>query len=188
MSFNTDPDLYSFLPVVDDCLQCFASGRAPDIQFAQFTGIQIGDTWLAGDPAPPNGLFQIDFVGSCHWQFDDATYQIIYQPVPLNMLVTANVIGVETAFSPTVPATSCDTEFDNFFASPIGRKYFGGRAIVMNPLDSGPHGNIELMNLLNILPEDQTFANPQALDVDILTSRYSRQSDRTNVYIKYDFT
>ena len=188
MSFNTDPDLYSFNVPPGDCLLCYAADKTPETLFVEFIGIQIGDDWTPGDPPPPNGTFELTHVFSCEWNLNDGTYFIDYIRFPLNMVLRAGVIGVDDGFLPVAPTGACEIEFLNNLSSPVGNTYFGGTGIVMNPLDSGVRNNIQLMNLLNILPENRTFCKPQTIAEDILTTRYTDRDGRTNIYIKYDFT
>lgn len=188
MSFATDPNLYSFVTAPAGCVLCFASGKSPDSIFAQFTGIQIGGAWIAGDPPPPNGQFELKNTGACTWLFNDGVTLVDWDAGSPAASLSSIVLGVATSFINTTTLDPCITEYSNNLSSPIGLKYFGGTAIIMNPLESGARNNIQLMSLLNILPEIRTFCKPQAIATNILSTRYSQRNGRTDIYIKYDFT
>lgn len=188
MSFPTDPNLYTFLPDPTGCSVCFDPGKTPATQFVQFTGILTGDTWSAGDPPPPNGLFEITNPSGCFWIFDDGVTVVNLNFAALSTILFSVVVSLGVTAFFANPLLTCETELFNGFTTPGGRKYFSGSASVMNPLESGTRNNIELMALLNIQPEIRTFCNPQAIATNILSTRYSQRNGRTDVYIKYDFT
>lgn len=188
MSFPTDPDLYSFATAPPTCSVCYAANKTPVTIFAQFTGIQIGDDWNPGDPPPPNGLFELTITSDCQWTLTTALYDFTYTAADPALPLIVDVIGVANAYNALIPVSPCTTETANTFSTPAGRHYFGGTGVALNPLESGARNNIELMDLLNLQPAIRTFCNPQAIDTDVLSTRYTLRNGSTNIYIKYDFT
>lgn len=187
MSFDTDPALYDFAVAPDICNLCFAIDKTPETFFLGLTGILRGDLWTGADPPPPNGTWEITASGVCGWSLSETLYEFNYDT---NILFSQlNIFkGAVTFFFSQLFAVACVRQFSNALAVPAGNKYYGGDAQILSPLDSGSDNNIELMGLLNILPESLTFCKPSASTPPVIVNRYSRGSDATNIHIKFDLT
>lgn len=188
MSFPTLPSLYSFATPPPECQHCYAPNKTPEPLFLQLTGISPGDDWTPSDPPPPNGTFELTLFDTCSWAFVDGDLRHDYFTAAGTTIFTTNIVGVELVFRGVVLSPGCVMQLRNLFGFPGTRKYFGGEAILTNPLDSGAQNNIELMALLNIEPEIRTFCAPLPIATDIFTHRYTQRNGKTNIYIKYDFT
>ena len=187
MSFETNPFLYTFDGGPSPCTTCYPANKTPTSLFCSIQGIEIGDTWSSAIEPPPNGVFELTYDNSCQWSFASAPLTIFFKAAfPDSSLVVSLTPG-GFVFTDTIGA-NCEFEFENFWQSPIGRNYFGGKIILLNPLQSGPFNNIDLMELLNLDPEGDFFASFATPDPDFITMRYSRSRDRSNIHIKYDLT
>lgn len=154
----------------------------------QVTGILTGDDWTPSDPAPPNGLFELTFVLAAHWNLVVGTLEFFIDWSTGWSLCNIGFFEGPRVFRDYQLETRCLKQFTSQYNTPAGRKYYGGRVILTNPLDSGVNNNIALMRLLNIEPAIRTFVSPQPIATDIFTHRYSSRKGHTNILIKYDFT
>lgn len=185
MSFLTDPSLYSFETPPPECLSCFAANKTPTPLFCSLQGIEIGDTWATTDEPPPNGVFELTFSAACTWSYAVGGLSILYKSaLPGSSLLVSVAVGGFVFTDSDV--ADCIYEFTNFWQSPIGRNYYGGSAVLLNPLDSGSLNNIDLMGLLNMDPTADTWCAMNRGEVGHITNRYTREQDHTNVLIKYE--
>ena len=187
MSFDTNLSLYNLWTGANPCVTCFDAGETPEQIFMSLQGVMIGDTWAAPDEPPPNGVWQLDYDGSCQWSDREANLTVLYKKAfPGSSLVISLPIGGFVFSGPGQPV--CTNQFSNFYVAPAGRNYWGGSAVFLNPLESGTLNNPELMALVGMEPGSGTFCSMNRPDVDHITNRYSRREDATNIHIKYDLT
>lgn len=187
MSFDTDLDNYNFAPVSGECATCFATGKTPEQIFFDLSDFQIGDDWTDSDAAPINGLLQLDYQSGCEWLGDDGTWFFLYLLGPAISVAAVGLLPATTVFTGS-RNEKCVETFENPNTSPIGVKYHSGKIAILNPLESGTVNNVELMEKVAFVPETGLFCRPQSPDIDLMTNRYSRRSDHTNIHIEYDLS
>ena len=159
-SFETDPDLYSYLSGGDSCPACMGSSTTPDSVQACLSGIGIGTLWTPSDPIPPNGAFKLDFDTPCNYKYSDSDYDIHWSCYPTTSVLTVTVSGSIAAFYDGIGST-CETEFSNFFNLPTGRTYYGGNCVIVPPLDCNLENLADFLALMNISAAPGVWCTPR---------------------------
>lgn len=113
------------------CTVCWGIGKpfgdipTPAIMTAVFTGISKGDLWVAGDPEPIQGAFEMSQYASCQWLYsvDGLNVFLTFDLSDSNM--TAAHSGLLVQFSSLLKPV-CATHFVNDNQFPTSLKYYGG--------------------------------------------------------------
>lgn len=121
-------------PIGRDCLTCYEPDKTPEILYATFKGIEIGDLHEEGWPGPPNRVFQIiqDGANACLWTYIGETWGVEYWANFLGPGLGRTLLNLtifepfaETAFSGwTKPP--CGSSFGNEIWNPAQHPYIGG--------------------------------------------------------------
>lgn len=123
-------------PYGNDCLQCYDAGKTPQILYAIFKGIAIGDLWDDDWPGPPNHVFQIiqDGVDNCKWSYVGDVWTIEYDATFVGPGLGQTLLNVtllepfaETAFTGWTK-NPCGSKFNNEIWDKTMHPYIGGAA------------------------------------------------------------
>lgn len=184
MSFDPNPDLYSYEAPPNVCLGCFDVGKSPSSVFVNFSGIKIGAGWAPPDPEPPNGIFEVQAFAPCVWRTDFGFWEIILDYTGGNSSIVIWDPLFNAAFNRGL-AAGCQVWFSNNILNPAF-KWYDGNCVITPPLPGGVFSEVELLDLVGIDTIRQTWANPRPAPADISFHTISRGADATNVKIKFN--
>ncbi|KKM98871.1 hypothetical protein LCGC14_1153660, partial [marine sediment metagenome] len=86
------------------------------------------------------------------------------------------------------PLSSCVYQFDNEIVSPVGAHWYDGKAQIGWCPPTGTVSIQDLMGLINMLPDDETYAQFWRSNPDMIVSLLARKSDHTNILIRFDYS
>lgn len=184
-SIDTDPALYDFVPTGTGCLTCYNLAESPETLFLSFQGIQKGDNWTPVFPPPPNLIFELTHSFGCVWTFNDATWFVRWDNSAAQQIIQLrfNPTGDNAFF--TTSAGNCSFSEDSDLITPVNNEFYNGSVVVNNMLDSGTAWIPDVMDLINLEPGPEVWANPTPIDESVSVFRFFDKFDKTNVGIKY---
>ncbi len=182
MSYNSDPLLWPFGTAPNVCTRCYPTGRSPDPTILTISGIQYGDAISPGDPAPPNGSWILPATAACGWSATIGPFTFSNTQGLPSTVEVRHTVQDDVFFS--LDPTQCITWLENDFTSPVGRKYFGGFAIVKPPQVNTNNNVPSIMDVVGIPAEDQTFVSPRPMTSNQTVYVFSRPRDASNIHVK----
>jgi hypothetical protein len=185
MSYLSDPADYNFVTTPDECDACYPADETPVSLFLQLTGIAAGSAWSPGDPAPPNGLFELTYNVQCNWLGSSGPYSMIYGFVFPNWVLSVGVSALGTAFINS-SEPDCTVAFDNSINSPTGNVYYGGSGLVTSPKNLDYPSPLAVMDLLGLDPLDDYWIRPIPFDDYQAVTGFYLKNGRTRCLVKYD--
>jgi hypothetical protein len=187
MSYLSDPANYDYVTTPDECGACYPAAETPVNLYLQLTGIAAGDAWAPGDPAPPNGLYELTYNVQCNWLGSSGPYSFIYGFVFPSWVLLVGVTGLGNAFlNSTEP--DCTLAFDNTIASPTGNVYYGGSGLIASPKNTDFPAPLAVMDLLGLDPEDNYWIRPLPFTDDQAVTGFYHKNGHTNCLVQYDLS
>lgn len=185
MSYLSDPSNYDYAAGTG-CSFCFPANQSPENVFVQVSGMLIGDDWSPGDPPAPNGLYELTYQSGCLWRASLGSVTVdwnAYSPSPSSRLLIL-VAGIPAFDQATLGP--CERSYTNPFTSPVGRFYFGGEALVTNPLGNPAASPLGVMDLLSLDPADNYWVRPLPFSSSQAITGFYLKNGHTNCLVKYD--
>lgn len=126
MGIPTDPGYDLYVP--DDC-HCWPPSKTPKKLFLSLSGIKTGSLWGPYDLPCPNGIWVLEYVGSCTWSNSSLTWVLSYQLTASSSAVSVVSAMFYPAFSGSA-AFACCLRFGNELTDPAGYYYGGSAALI----------------------------------------------------------
>lgn len=175
-------------PPGNDCLEIFQPGFTPSLVYASFSGIMPGDIRPANGWFCPNNtflFFQHD-VMPCYWETHILARAGFFQ---------INGTGAQVAITDKYRNGAFNTDRyppgTTFFANkaqvPDFNEYYGGICQVMWKSLYPPPFFWQVLDLLNLQPSRDLFAEHFPIEEGKTSVKFCRKSDKTNISVIYNW-
>ena len=180
MSIECDPTKYDYSTAPLICNTCFDVDKTPDSLFINIEGVTMGLATEGVDPDPPNGVWELNIVGACHFQkiIGAWTFDVVFNAVDTVVNVTS--AGTDPGFGAMAP-NPCKWFLLNSRVNPAAWDYVGGSATLIPYLDGGQFSIQELFSLINMGAGERVFCNPRPLDTGETSYIITDRSTNTNI-------
>ena len=183
MGIPAEPALYSGF----DC-DFFNNGETPLVVWGSFGGIMPGDVEPTQGWQCPNGTYmmQQDDGQPCSW-----SYLVGAQAGYYNIKTPNAGCGLTDTFRDGAFAQwgqpAGTTFFHNAAQSPVGTKYYGGKAQFMWLPPMANPSLLLALEELNIEPGPKVFLEFFPVEANLIVVKACRLSDKTNISFKFSY-
>lgn len=185
MSFSTLPPETSYCTGGGCCDTVYAAGETPLKLHASFVGIMMGTAVPGVDPAPPNGTYEITFIGNCDWRWTDLPDQIdmsLDNP-PSQMIFSGSP---PNNYFKDFPGGGGASWYVNDQLNPLVDTYYGGTCKVISTVLGGEEVVPNALADIGMEAAAETYCDFVPVTNDITCLRFSDRNGKTNIHIKYD--